>query len=137
MNELPEDYFKFIAEHLAFISVFLGGISATILGTIILHKKESKILNAMIIGLSLAAVSFIVAVIGMNKIQVILEPNYPFYGKEGLLDFPRLVGVLSFYIGIFSLLTVIGLTGWMKSRKIGVFTAAIAIISGILVFFLT
>jgi len=137
MNEISPDFLKFIAEHLVLICVFLGGISATILGTIILHKGESKIINSMIIGLSLAAVSFIVAIIAFNKIQVVLNPSSPYYGKDDLLNFPRLVGGLSFYLGIYALIVVVGLSGWMRSKKIGIFTTSIAVLSGIFIFLLT
>lgn len=91
----------------------------------------------MILGLSLAAVSFIVAVIGMNKVQMILAPDSPYQNKEALLFYPRLVGGLSFYIGIYALLTVISLTGWMKSKRLGIFTTTIGAISGFLIFTLT
>lgn len=137
MTNLTPEYFNLIAQQLVLISVFLGGISTTILGTIIIHKGEDVIQKYMILGLSLAAVSFIVAVIGMNKVQMILAPDSPYQNKEALLFYPRLVGGLSFYIGIYALLTVISLTGWMKSKRLGIFTTSIGIISGFLIFTLT
>jgi hypothetical protein len=134
MTDLPVEYFRILAEQLAFVSVFLGGISATILGTLIVVKNDRKVYKIMILGLSLAAFSFIVAVLGMNKVMMILAPDSPYNNQSELLFYPRLVGGLSFYIGIFSLILVISLSGWLKSKKMGVITSAIGIISSILVF---
>lgn len=137
MTELPIEYFKILAEQLVFISVFLGGISATILGTLIVVKNDKKVFRFMILFLSLAAVAFIVAVFGMNKVQLILAPDSPYQNSTELLYYPRLIGGLSFYLGIYSLLTVISLSGWLNSKKIGIITSVIGIIAGILIFTLT
>ncbi|REE83788.1 hypothetical protein BX611_1083 [Lutibacter oceani] len=134
MTELPQEYFRVLAEQLVFISVFLGGISATILGTLIVVNNNSKIMKFMILGLSLAAVSFIVAVFGMNKVLIILTPNSPYQNSNELLFYPRLVGGLSFFIGIYSLIAVISLSGWLKTKKIGITTTVIGVISSILIF---
>jgi len=40
MQELPLPYLKEIATQLIFISSFLGGFSATVLGTLILAKSD-------------------------------------------------------------------------------------------------
>jgi len=137
MTELTFEYFRSVAKELVLVSVFLGGISATILGTLIIHKNDSRVFKFIILGLSFAAVSFIVAVIGLGKVQMILTPDSPYENKTEILMFPRIVGGLAFYLGIYSLLTVISLSGWMQSKRIGYFTAAMGIISGVLVFFLT
>lgn len=137
MTEISIEYLKNLAEQLILISVFLGGISTTILGTIITHKNDSKIFKLMILGLSLAALSFIVTVIGVVKIQLVLTPDSPYQNKDEILMYPRIVSGISFYIGIFSLITVISLSGWMNSKKIGLFTTAIGVISGILIYTLT
>lgn len=134
MIDLPVEYFRILAEQLVFISVFLGGISATILGTLIVVKNDSRILKIMILGLSLAAVSFIVAVMGMNKVLIILAPDSPYQSSNELLFYPRLIGGLTFGIGIFSLIAVISLSGWLKSKKIGILTTVIGIVSSIIIF---
>ena len=133
MIDLPVEYFRILAEQLVFISVFLGGISANILGTLIVAKNDNRIIKIMILVLSLAAVSFIVAVLGMNKVLMILAPNSLYNNPNELLFYPRLVGGLAFYIGIFSLIAVISLSGWLKSKRIGIITTVIGIFSSILI----
>ncbi len=91
----------------------------------------------MIVGGSLAAISFIVAVLGMNKILIILAPDSPYESSKELLTYPRLVGGLSFYIGIYALIAVISLTGWLRSKPIGLITTLFGIVSGLLIFTLT
>ena len=92
MTKLANEYFRIVAEQLVFISVFLGGISATILATLIVNKSDNKLFKYMIVGLSLAAGSFIVAVFGMNKVLVILTPDSPYENPGEFIAYPRLVG---------------------------------------------
>lgn len=133
MTDLPVEYFRILAEQLVFISVFLGAISASILGTFLVVDREGKIFKSMILGLALAAFAFITAVLGMNKVLVILAPSSPYQERATeLLFYPRLVGGLSFYIGIFALLLVISLSGWLKSKKMGLITTFIGIVASIL-----
>jgi hypothetical protein len=137
MQNLPVEYFKVLSEQLVFISVFLGGISATILGTLIVAKNETRVFKLMIIGLSLAAVAFIIAVFGMNKVLIILANDSPYQKSQELLFYPRLVGGLSFYIGIYALIFVISLSGWLRNKKVGVTTTLIGLVASFLIFTLT
>lgn len=137
MTELSEEYFRLLSQQLVFIGVFLGGISATILGTLIVADNDTKIFKAMIVAVSVAAVAFIVAVFGMNKVQLILAPDSPFTNSPDVLYYPRLVGGLAFYLGIFALITAVGISGWLKSKKIGIITTALGVIAVFLIFTLT
>ena len=137
MEDLPIEYFRVVANQLVFISVFLGGICAAILGTLFTAENDTKIFKAIIIALSFAAVSFIVAVFGMNKVLMIITPGSPYEAVSDVLDFPRLVGGLAFYLGIVGLITVISLSGWLRNKKIGIFTTIIGIAAFYLIFRLT
>lgn len=46
----------------------------------------------------------------------------------------RIIGMLTFMLGLFSLSAMIGLSGWTKSKKVGIFTTAIGILTLILIF---
>ncbi len=130
MGEIPAEYYSKVAEQLVLISVFLGGISATILGTLMTNDKNSRLVKTMIVGLSLSAASFIVAVMSMTRVQMIVALDSPMHHISH--DTPRLIGALSFFLGIYTLLFVISLSGWMQSKRIGIITTLIGIISGIL-----
>lgn len=132
MTDLPNEYIKALAEQLIFISAFLGGFSATILGTLIVSKHNKKIINSLIISLSLASASFIITVVSMTKITLVLTPGAPYTNHSEIIFFPRILGSMSFYIGIISLVTMIGISGWLKSKKLGIVTTSIAIITFIM-----
>ena len=53
------------------------------------------------------------------------------------LVLPRVIGVASFYFGIISLLTLIALAGWTKSKRMGRFTTVVGIITLILTLMMT
>jgi len=137
MIDLSEEYFRTLAEQSVFISAFLGGISATILGTFVIVKNDSKVFKYMILFSAIAAVSFIVAVFGMTKVQLLLVPNSPFENVKELLMYPRIVGGLGFYFGINSLLVVISLSGWLRSKRLGIITTILGVVTAILTFTLT
>ena len=131
--ELPLSYLKEIASQLVFISVFLGGFSASLLGTLIISKTDNKIIKTLIVGTSLSAVSFIVAVFAMTKIVMLATPGYPFEVNEADTVFPRTVGVIAFFIGIFSLIFVVAASGWLHSKRLGYFTTMLGVIAFILI----
>ncbi len=129
MIELSAEYLNDLMTQLVFISVFLGGFSASILGTLITtDKKKSKVLSKLIIGSSLAALSFIVAVFAMTNIIIVTIPTYPLPYDGSSVSTSRAVGFASFIIGILSILFVIGTSGWLYSRKLGIFTTVIGVL---------
>ncbi|WP_046757629.1 hypothetical protein [Kordia jejudonensis] len=135
--DLPVEYFKILAEQAVFISAFLGGISATILVTFIITNNDKKVFKYMMLFAAIAAVSFIVAIFGMTKIQLLLAPDSPYEHIKAQLVFPRVVGGLSFYSGINSLLVVISLSGWLRSKRLGIITTILGVIAIVLTFSLT
>lgn len=135
--DLPVEYFRVLAEQAVFISAFLGGISAAILVTFIVANNDKKVFKYMILFSAIAAVSFIIAIFGMTKIQLLLAPDSPFENIKEQLIFPRIVGGLGFYIGINSLLAVISLTGWLRSKRLGIITVILGLIASVLTFILT
>ena len=67
----------------------------------------------------------------MIKVQIILTEGSIYFGAEGELPYLRIVGGLSFYIGIYSLLSFIGLAGWVNSKRVGIITTVIAVAAGL------
>jgi len=50
---------------------------------------------------------------------------------------PRVVGVIAFFLGIISLLAMISMSGWTKSKRMGRFTTILGIITLILILLMT
>ncbi|MBL4708378.1 MAG: hypothetical protein JKY48_08085 [Flavobacteriales bacterium] len=125
MIELPFPYLNELASQTIFISAFLGGFSASILGTLIVSKRKGRALNILVSGTSVSAIAFIVAVFAMTKLMMMTIPGYPFEVIQSELFMPRIIGVVAFFIGIMALLFVMGASGWLQSKKLGVFTTII------------
>lgn len=137
MKAISLSYLQELAKQAVFLSAFLGGFSATFLGTILVSKLKSNLANALIITLSLASASFIVSVIALTMIVVVLGPDSPYHITSDQLLFPRLLGFATFMLGTYTLIIVIGISGWIRSRSIGIVTTLIAIIASYLIFNLT
>ncbi len=133
MMEIPLSFLKEIANQFIFISVFLGGISASILGTLIVSKNDSRIVKFLMLGTSLSALSFIVAVFAFTKVMILSTPGYPLEVDMNTTIQDRAIGGIAYGVGIFSLIFVIGLSGWMSSKGLGIMTSIMGIISFILI----
>ncbi len=132
--EIPADYLVELAKQFIFISAFLGGFVASVLGTLIISKRNNKVLKALIIGCSLSAASFVVTVFAMTQVVVISLPGYPLEINPGQTDLTRLIGGIAFMLGILALTFVIGMSGWMHSKAVGITTTAIGILALVLIF---
>lgn len=123
-----------LAEQLAFVAAFLGGFSATFLGTLLAIKHKDGPHTKMVVALAISASAFIVAVLGFTGMVVYGHPDNPI--PYGSYNYMRLCGILAFSIGIYSLLWAIGLSGYMISKKIGRTTLLIATSAALLTFFM-
>lgn len=130
--ELSLEYWNKLADQLIFISALLGGFSLTVIATLVNNQKNSPTSLRMLRAATIAAVSFLIAIFSMTKILMMTTEGYPFPITPESFSFPRLMGFLSFCAGIISLLVIVSLSGWTKSRSLGIFTT----IAGIVAFFL-
>ena len=129
MLELSLPYINELAKQVAFMSSFLGGFALTFLGALILSEQESKLLRTMIISTATSALAFIVAVVAMTQLIMISTEGYPFEVDQKSLMSSRITGALALFIGIFSLMFTIALSGWMRSRKLGIITTIIGVLA--------
>ena len=134
MIELSTTYLRELAIQTVFVSAFLGGFSASILGTLILSKNEHKLLKYVIVGTSLSAIAFVLCVFASTQIIMITTPDYPFEVDKSEFDLPRVVIALAFYIGILALMFVLSISGWIYSKRVGIATSVLGIIGLILIF---
>lgn len=65
----------------------------------------------------------------MTKIVMITTEGYPFNFNQNYLTLPKLTGFFAFVLGIISLTIVIALSGWTKSKRAGIFTTIIGILT--------
>lgn len=133
MIEITFEYWNKLAEQTITISSLLAGFSIAVIANILISELNTRLLRAIMINATLAASFFLITVFAMTKLLMITTVGYPMKVTGSDLVLPRIVGVLSFFFGIISLITMISLSGWTKSKKMGRFTTVIGILTFILV----
>ena len=129
MNELNPQYIIAVAEQLSFVSAFLGGISATILVTIVVFSSPNKSVSWIVSASALAACSLLVAVIASWRLIILLHPEIPLSVDSTLIKVLWGGMLIGYGLGFLSLLVSIGLSGWLRSKKAGQITSSIAFIA--------
>ncbi len=132
MQPLVPDYLVALAQQIGTLSAFLGGLSAALLVALLAMQLPKRVAG-WTIALAAAAVSFIVSVVATTLLVTALHPHAPAaVAGVGLLK-GRVLTVLPFALGIFLLLGCIGLTGWLRSRRMGQITTIIAALGALLI----
>jgi hypothetical protein len=132
MAELPASYLSGIANQIMSVSAFLGGFAATFLGTLQFGCPRTRTGNLAIVLSAVASCSFVVSVLALAALTFQLHPDVPAaYASASRVAGSRTIGLLGFLLGIYSLLTAIGLCGWTRSRRLGLATSAVALSAGV------
>ncbi|MGB1206365.1 MAG: hypothetical protein ACPG5B_11995 [Chitinophagales bacterium] len=131
--EITLEYWNELAKQTILISSLLSGFSITVVANLLVSDKNDKLTNRILKLATLSAACFLVTVFAMMQISMMTTPGG--YLKNVVVsDFivPRIIGILTFTIGLFSLTTMIALSGWTKSKEVGRFTTTIGILTLIL-----
>jgi hypothetical protein len=76
---------------------------------------------------AVAAAAFVVAVVAATMLVTELHPGAPAaVARRGQTGPARLTSVLTFGVGIYALLASLGLSGWARSRRLGLVTSVAA-----------
>ena len=86
---------------------------------------------------TLAASFFLTTVFAMTHLLLKTTVGYPYKVVDNDLMLPRVVGEIAFFLGIISLLAMISISGWTKSKRMGRFTTILGIITLILILLMT
>jgi len=133
--EITLEYWNELGKQTLLITSLLSGFSITVVANLLVSDKNDKLTNRILKSAVLSAGCFLVSVFAMVNIIMTTTPGG--YIKDvSLNDFQiaRIVGMLAFMIGLFSLSTMIALSGWTKSKRVGQFTTMIGILTLILIF---
>lgn len=133
MIELTFEYWNKLADQIITISSLLGGFSIAVIANILISDTNTRLLKNIMIAATLSASLFLVTVFAMTKLLMMTTNGYPMKVIESDLILPRIFGMISFLLGIISLITMISLAGWTKSKKMGRFTTAIGILTFIVI----
>lgn len=134
MQTLAADYIAELGRQLATLSAFLGGFAAAYLATLLGADRSSRVVGAAAAGAAIAAGAFIVAVVAATLVVMAAHPNAPAALAGGSqATMARAVAALAFGVGIYALLASLGLSGWVRSRRLGLLTGAVAVLAGLLI----
>ena len=128
-SQIPFEYWNKLANQIITISSLLGGFSIAVIANILVSSSDSRIVKWIMVIATLAASFFMVTIFGMTKLVLMTTEGYPFPVVSADLTMPRLVGTVSFLFGVFSLVALISMAGWTKSKKMGMVTTSLGILT--------
>ena len=129
MKKLDPDYVTAVAEQLSFVSAFLGGVSITILVTIVVFANPKKSVSWIVAASALAACSLLIAVVAAWRLIILLNPATNVAFDPSILSVLWASMLLGYGVGFLALLACIGLSGWIRSKKTGWITTSMAVVS--------
>jgi hypothetical protein len=131
MNLTPGSYAE-ICKQLAFISALLAGFSFAFVSVLLTGDSKKRIID-WVIGFSVATIAgFLICSLAWT----LSASRMAIYVDSHITDLPSLFitrhRLLSFiFISSFFLFVVtLGLSGWIRSKKLGIVTAVISLFSG-------
>ncbi len=129
MIEISLEYLHKIAEQIIVICSLLAGFSIAVVANFLISETKGRLLNRIMVFATTAACLFLITLFSMTNIIMRTTEGYPFGVSLEDLLFAKIVGLVSFILGIISLITMISLSGWTKSKKMRIFTTVFGIIS--------
>lgn len=123
--EVPLEYWNKLAGQLITISSLLSGFSIAVIANLLVSDLNNRITNNILKATTIASGCFLITVFAMTKILMMTTEGYPLEIIEGDLALPKTIGSLAFLLGIVSLSIIIALSGWTKSKRIGIFTTIV------------
>ena len=133
MIELTFEYWNKLAEQTITISSLLGGFSIAVIANFLVSDLNTKLSKSIMAVSTLAASFFLITIFAMTNLLMKTTVGYPFKVVDNDLMLPRVVGVIAFFIGIISLVALISMSGWAKSKKMGRFTTILGTITLLLI----
>ncbi|WP_187696101.1 hypothetical protein, partial [Xanthovirga aplysinae] len=133
MMELSLEYWNKLASQQILVSSLLSGFSIAVTANLLVHKSTDRITINILKASTIAAGCFLITVFAMTKIVMMTTEGYPIKVIQEDFSLTKTIGSFTFLIGIFSLSTVIGLAGWTKSKRTGIFTTIISVLTFLIV----
>jgi len=133
MVEMSFEYWNKLADQLIVISSLLGGFSIAVIANFLISDTNTRLSRNIMKAAVLAASFFLVSMFAMTKILMMTSNGFPLKIAEGDLRISSIIGAMTLFFGIVSLITMIALAGWTKSKKMGRFTTVVGILTFIFI----
>jgi hypothetical protein len=137
MHPLNAEFLGETGRQIAFVSAFLGGFAATFLGILLQSPNSRRHVGWAAGAAAVASASFILAVVAGSLLALVVHPGAPpGLAKPTLLPPLRILIFITFIVGIYSSLLSLGLSGWIRSRQLGIVTSVAAFVSAVIMLLL-
>ncbi len=133
MIEISLEYLHKIAEQIIVMCSLLAGFSIAVVANFLISDRKGRLLNSIMAFATTAACFFLITLFSMTDIIMRTTEGFPSNVSANDLLFSKIVGFISFILGMISLITMISLSGWTKSKKMGMFTTVLGALSLILI----
>jgi len=137
MDEITFEYLNKLASQIITISSLLAGFSIAVIANFLVSDTKTRLTNQIMASSTFAASFFLITLFAMTKVFLMTTEGYPMKVLNSDLLLYRALGVFSFLFGIVSLLAMISMSGWTKSKKMGILTTIVGVITLILILIMT
>lgn len=132
--EITFEYWNKLATQTVFISSLLGGFSILVIANLLISDLNTRLSKYVMVVATLAASLFLVSIFAWTSVMMMTTVGFPKKIVSSDLTFDRILGVITFLSGTISLIAMISLVGWTKSKKMGIITTIVAGLTLILIF---
>ena len=133
MEEMSFEYWNKLADQIIVIGSLLGGFSIAVIANLLVSDANTRLSRNIMKAAVLAASFFLASVFAMTKILMMTTDGFPLKVAVGDIKVTSFIGGLTLLFGIMSLLTMIALSGWTKSKKMGQFTTVVGVLTFIFI----
>ena len=132
MNSNNPEFIAEIARQIAAVSAFLGGFAATFLGILLQSQSPRRTVGCAAGAAAVASALFMIAVVAGTGVALAVNPAAgPNFATAEFVPWARRVFLFSFALGVYSNLLSLGLSGWIRSRWLGIVTSTAALLAAI------
>jgi len=129
MNGISLEYWNELARQLILISSLLSVFSIAIVANLLVYNSNNRITMFILKTSTIAVGCFLTTVFAMTKILMMTTKGYPTKIADNAWELPIKIGTVTLFLGILSLLVVISLAGWTKSKSTGIFTTIVGFLT--------
>lgn len=127
MEALSPAYVVALAGQMGFLSAFMGGFAATMMVMLMSQDGSRRAVNWSSALSAVAAIAFIITAVTTTTLVMGSHPDAPTVVARGAANGPaRIMVSLFFVVGVYALIAAIGCAGWVRSRRMGWTTTALA-----------
>jgi hypothetical protein len=130
MNLSPESYAE-ICKQSAFISALVAGFSFAFLGTLLIHTVKNRIIDWVmtfsILSITGLLICALVWTLSASRMMIYVA-NAATQVPQAFINLHKTLSFL-FIFSFFCFLVTLGLSGWIRSRTMGIISGVIAIMA--------